>query len=186
MIPFQAPMFKSVVIRSLLLACLGALIVATNAWSHGNHHGGSSSLDPALKGSGPDVHLYRDASCRCCTKWGNALAAEGFNVIDHISKDLEAMKRDEGVPADLASCHTAFVEGYVLEGHVPVPSIQRLLREMPEITGLAVPGMPIGSPGMEVAGRTGDRYQVIALQDQGRQTIYDSYQGPNLQKASAR
>ena len=151
MTPFRTPMFKPMAIRSLLSACLGVLIVATSAWSHGNHHGGSSSLNPALNGSGPEVHLYRDASCHCCTKWGNALATEGFNVIDHVSNDLETMKRDEGVPAELTSCHTAFVEGYVLEGHVPVPSIQRLLREMPEITGLAVPGMCPGSANRRTA-----------------------------------
>ena len=173
------------VIRSFLLACLGVLIVVTSAWSHGGHHGGSASLDSGPRGSGPDVHLYREASCRCCTKWGNVLATNGFNVIDHVSDDLTSLKQSEGVPRELASCHTAFVEGYVLEGHVPVASIQRLLREMPEITGLAVPGMPIGSPGMEVAGEAGDRYEVIALQGEGQQTIFEVYQGPHRQDASA-
>ena len=173
------------VIKSLLLACLGGLIVATSAWSHGDHHGGPAALDPTLKGSGPDVHLYRDASCSCCTKWGNVLASNGFNVIDHVSDDLATMKKSEGVPAELASCHTAFVEGYVLEGHVPVPSIQRLLRDMPDLVGLAVPGMPIGSPGMEAAGRPGDRYDVIALQKQGQQKTFDTYQGSHRQDASA-
>jgi hypothetical protein len=168
------------VIRFFLTACLGILVVASNAWSHGGSHGGSATLDPHLKGSGPDLHLYRESSCLCCTKWGKAMAASGFNVIDHVKDNLDTLKQTEGVPPELASCHTAFVEGYVLEGHVPVQSVQRLLREMPEITGLAVPGMPLGSPGMEAPNVAGDRYDVIALQTNGTPTIYDSYQGLTL------
>ena len=108
------------------------------------------------------------------------MAANGFNVIDHVADNLDTLQQTEGVPAELASCHTAFVEGYVLEGHVPVQSVKRLLREMPEITGLAVPGMPLGSPGMEAPNVAGDRYDVIALQREGATTIYDSYQGVRL------
>lgn len=95
------------------------------------------------------VVAYRSATCGCCKGWLQHLQAAGFNVRDHVVDDLAAVTRSQGVPGDLASCHTATVGGYVIEGHVPVSAIQRLLRERPAVVGIAVPGMPLGSPGME-------------------------------------
>ncbi|MGH7314852.1 MAG: DUF411 domain-containing protein [Candidatus Rokuibacteriota bacterium] len=86
--------------------------------------------------------------------------------------DLTPIKRKLGVPTAIQSCHTALVEGYVVEGHVPADVIDRLLRERPSIAGLAVPGMPVGSPGMEAPGRAPDRYQVLAFDREGRTTVY--------------
>jgi hypothetical protein len=88
--------------------------------------------------------------------------------------DLGPVKQKLGVPRALQSCHTAVVEGYVLEGHVPADLIDRLLRERPAVVGLAVPGMPIGSPGMEAPGRTSERYQVLTFDRNGRTTVYAS------------
>ena len=88
--------------------------------------------------------------------------------------DLAPVKRKLGVPPALQSCHTAVVEGYVIEGHVPADLIDRLLRERPSVVGLAVPGMPVGSPGMETPGQTAERYQVLAFDRQGRTTIFAS------------
>lgn len=82
------------------------------------------------------------------------------------------MKRRLGVPRSLQSCHTAVVDGYVVEGHVPADVIDRLLRERPAVVGLAVPGMPVGSPGMEVPGQAAERYQVMAFDRSGRTTVY--------------
>ena len=90
------------------------------------------------------------------------------------SEDLAPIKRKLGVPRALQSCHTAVVEGYVIEGHVPADLIDRLLRERPSVVGLAVPGMPIGSPGMEVPGQAAERYQVLASDQQGPTTAFAS------------
>jgi hypothetical protein len=86
--------------------------------------------------------------------------------------DLAPVKRKLGVPPALQSCHTALVEGYVIEGHVPADLIDRLLRERPSVVGLAVPGMPVGSPGMETPGQAAERYQVLAFDQKGRSTVF--------------
>jgi len=88
--------------------------------------------------------------------------------------DLIPIKRKLGVPRALQSCHTAVVEGYVIEGHVPADVIDRVLRERPSVVGLAVPGMPVGSPGMEAPGQAPERYQVLAFDQKGRATVYTS------------
>ena len=108
------------------------------------------------------------------------MAKNGYQVIDKVMDDLSSLKTTEGIPGELASCHTAFVGGYFIEGHVPVASINKLLDEMPDIAGLAVPGMPLGSPGMEVPNSPGDAYAVLAVSTDGSTSIYDSYQGSTL------
>jgi hypothetical protein len=90
------------------------------------------------------------------------------------AEDLTPIKRKLGVPRSLQSCHTAVVEGYVIEGHVPADLIDRLLRERPPVVGLAVPGMPVGSPGMEAPGQAAERYQVMAFDRKGRATVFAS------------
>lgn len=101
------------------------------------------------------------------------LRANGFPVTTEDRDDLAPIKRRHGVPRDLAACHTAIVEGYVVEGHVPADLIERLLRERPRITGIAVPGMPVGSPGMATApGQAPERYQVLTFDDNGRTTVF--------------
>ncbi len=102
------------------------------------------------------------------------LRANSFPVKAEDTEDLAAIKKKHGVPGNLQSCHTALVEGYVLEGHVPADLIDRLLRERPAIAGLAVPGMPSGSPGMESPGRAPEPYQVIAFDRSGRTSVFAS------------
>ena len=102
------------------------------------------------------------------------LRAGGYAVRTEDLDDLAPIKRKLGVPAALQSCHTAVVEGYVIEGHVPADVIDRLLRERPAVVGLAVPGMPAGSPGMESPGQKPERYEVMAFDRQGRATVYAS------------
>lgn len=89
---------------------------------------------------------------------------------------MTSIKAAQGVPSELQSCHTAIVDGYIVEGHVPAADIQRLLRERPQVRGLAVPGMPVGSPGMELQGAALDPYDVIAFEESGRTSIFASYQ----------
>ena len=102
------------------------------------------------------------------------LRAAGYPVRAEDADDLRPVKRRLGVPRALESCHTAQVDGYVIEGHVPADVIDRLRRERPRVVGLAVPGMPVGSPGMEVPGHAAERYQVLAFDDKGRTTVYAS------------
>jgi hypothetical protein len=107
----------------------------------------------------PAVKVWKDPACGCCTGWVEHLSRSGFSVASVDTSDLAAIKAEAGIPADLASCHTARIESYVLEGHVPAAAVWRLLKERPAGIGLAVPGMPIGSPGME--GGSPDVYAVI-------------------------
>lgn len=113
--------------------------------------------------------MFRDPGCGCCKEWA-AHAREGLKtpVIVREDEPMGSVKARLGVPADLASCHTTVIEGYVIEGHVPAREIARLLKEKPKgVTGLAVRGMPVGSPGMEAGGRV-QPYEVIAFGDAGR------------------
>jgi hypothetical protein len=100
------------------------------------------------------------------------LRQHGFNVKTEDLDNLRPVKGQHGVPAELEACHTALVGGYVVEGHVPADLIARLLRERPAVAGLAVPGMPIGSPGMEVPGRPADRYRVFSFDRRGRRAVF--------------
>lgn len=117
--------------------------------------------------------VYRDPSCGCCEAWAGIARNAGYQVqlIDH--PDMAAIKRRHGVPDDLLSCHTTVVGGYAVEGHVPLADVQRLLTERPSrVKGIAVPGMPLGSPGMEVPDGTRESFQVMAFDAAGRITPF--------------
>jgi hypothetical protein len=115
----------------------------------------------------PRVTIWKDPNCGCCGAWGEHLARAGFPIRVVDMADMTAVKSRLGVPDDLQSCHTAEVGKYVLEGHVPASAVVRLLAESPDIRGLAVPGMPVGSPGMEVKGMAPDTYMVSAFMADG-------------------
>ena len=117
-----------------------------------------------------EVTVYKSPTCGCCTKWIAHLEANGFNVNAHDVADLTQVKREHGVRRGLTSCHTALVDGYVIEGHVPANDIQRLLQERPDVVGLAVPGMVMGSPGME--GPTSEPYNVLTFDREGYTTVF--------------
>jgi len=122
---------------------------------------------PALTDT-PDIVVYKSPSCGCCSKWVTHLEAAGFNVKTENHQNMSPIKQQLGVPVGLQSCHTAKIGGYVIEGHVPAGDILRLLKIQPEVAGLAVPGMPKGSPGMEHP--RPESYATIAFQqDNGRQ-----------------
>jgi hypothetical protein len=112
------------------------------------------------------ITVHKDPNCGCCTGWAEHLAKAGFEVKTVDTTRLDEVKKRFGVPSDLAACHTAEVNGYVIEGHVPAAALKRFLDEKPEAAGLAVPGMPIGSPGME--GSTPETYAVIQFGPKGR------------------
>lgn len=113
--------------------------------------GPAALLPPANAQPLPQVTAYRTASCGCCKGWLQHMRANGFQVRDVVVADLSAIKRRLGIPAQLSSCHTAQVAGFALEGHIPASDVKLLLRKHPTVAGIAVPGMPLGSPGMESA-----------------------------------
>lgn len=118
------------------------------------------------------VNVYKSPTCGCCRLWIDHLRAHGFDVIAHDTGN-NGMRARLGVPAELGSCHTAVVDGYVIEGHVPAREVSRLLRERPDALGLAVPGMPLGSPGME--GPRTDPYDVLLVSRNGATRVCQSY-----------
>lgn len=116
--------------------------------------------------------VYKSPSCGCCAKWVAHAKAAGFVVMVKDTDDMDAVKREIGVPSALQSCHTALVGGYVIEGHVPADVVRRLLAEKPKGMGLAVPGMPVGSPGME--GSPKERYDVALFERTGATKVFAS------------
>lgn len=120
----------------------------------------------------PVITVYKSPTCGCCTAWIEHMEANGFSATAQNVEDLSAIKRRFGVPDALQSCHTGLVAGYVVEGHVPADLVTRMLSEKPSGLGIAVPGMPIGSPGME--GGTPQKYDVLLFDNRGRSTVYAS------------
>lgn len=118
-----------------------------------------------------ELTMYRDPNCGCCGKWAEHMRENGFKVREVISNDMNLVKRQAGVPAHLASCHTAKVGNYLIEGHVPASDVKRLLNEQTAVRGLAAPGMPLGSPGME-GPYPAETYQVISFERSGRQAVF--------------
>jgi hypothetical protein len=126
---------------------------------------------PPLRAEEPArVTVFKSPTCGCCVKWVRHLESAGFRVTTRDVPDVRPIKRAQGVPSDLASCHTAVVDGYVIEGHVPAADVARLLEERPPVLGLAVPGMPEGSPGME--GPDPEPYRVIAFDAKGHRETF--------------
>lgn len=131
---------------------------------------GVASLAPWREPPPTTVAVYKSPSCGCCAKWVDHLRAAGYTVVVHDTDGLDEVKASFGVPRQLASCHTARVGSYVIEGHVPADLIAKVLREHPPIAGLAVPGMVAGSPGME--GEAAQHYDVVAWTTAGQTSVY--------------
>ncbi len=149
--------------RFLLQALAGAAAMA-------------SMLPAAQSQMFTEVEVWKDPNCGCCGDWVKHLEANGFKVkVNDVGN--EAARTRLGMPPKLGSCHTALVGGYVVEGHVPAREIRRLLKDKPQALGLAVPGMPVGSPGMDgsVYGDRKDPYDVLLVQRDGRTAVYQSY-----------
>ena len=126
----------------------------------------------------PKVVSYRSASCGCCKKWINHLRDNGLEVVDNIVEDVSVIKNQYQIPNNLRSCHSAQIANYTIEGHVPIESINKLFREKPNINGIAVPGMPLGSPGMEMHSHEShshdyENYKVVSFSKTSKTTIFD-------------
>lgn len=142
--------------RNLLLASAAALAAGPSCAADAN----------------PRIKVYKDPSCGCCTTWVDRLNAAGLKADVDDSQDMATIKAKYGVPGDLTSCHTGVVAGYAIEGHVPPADIKRLLKDKPKALGLAVPGMPVNSPGMEVPGQPNEAYTVWLFAKDGTRKAF--------------
>ena len=118
----------------------------------------------------PTVEMYKNPDCGCCGQWAEHMRKNGFQVVAHDVEDITAKRASLGMPASVGSCHTAKVGGYLLEGHVPAADVRRLLKEKPKALGLAVPGMPAGSPGMDVP--NSPPYETLLVAKDGGTTVF--------------
>lgn len=124
----------------------------------------------------PAITVYRSPTCGCCENWLEHLRSNGFAVEDHQEADMNAIKDRLGIPGAARSCHTATIDGYLIEGHVPAADIKQMLSRRPQIRGLAVPGMVVGSPGMEMGNRK-DPYTVVSIGKNGELRAFREYRG---------
>jgi hypothetical protein len=151
--------------KSLVIVVAAAVLTAVGVGSAAQRPGGSK----------PMVEVYKDPSCGCCTNWVKHLQDNGFATRVVETANLDDVKSRSRVPVSARSCHTAIVDGYVIEGHVPASDVKRLLRQRPGVLGLAVPGMPVGSPGMEVPGVKAAAYNVLSFDRAGQTAVYASH-----------
>lgn len=131
--------------------------------------------ETVLHANNHPITVYRDPACSCCHRWVAHLKNHGFQVEDVPTDGVDAIKQQHGLPSGLTSCHTAIVEGYVMEGHVPADDIKRFLQARPNLVGLAVPDMPNGTPGMEVGDRK-DPFSVMAFDRNGQTQVFKTYE----------
>lgn len=122
--------------------------------------------------AGTPITVYKSSSCGCCAKWVDHLRENGFSPVVYDEEEMDTLKDELGVPAGVRSCHTAMLEGYLIEGHVPASDIRRLLAERPKTAGLAVPDMPPLTPGMAPPGVTPRDYEVLAFQTDGATQLF--------------
>lgn len=176
---------RSTIVPSLLALALAACDAGERERTEGGTTATPSASQPARPGAGSvaarhtadtassTLVVYKSPTCGCCTAWVDHMKENGFTVEVHDTVDVTPIKQELGMASRLYSCHTAFIGGYAFEGHVPASDVQRLLRERQPVAGLAVPGMPSGSPGME--GPIKQRYDVLAFDRNGRTTVFASH-----------
>ncbi|WP_428355538.1 DUF411 domain-containing protein [Methyloprofundus sp.] len=121
-----------------------------------------------------DIVVYRSPTCGCCSKWLAHLKKHGFNVQDNVLEDVQSIKDKYAINRQLASCHTAIIDGYIVEGHVPANDIKAMLQAKPDIKGLSVPGMVVGTPGMEMGNKHAP-FKVVAFDKDGQAKVYKAY-----------
>lgn len=143
----------------------GAVVSGSADWSKANES------HAAVK----EIEVYYSKTCSCCKKWMSHLNDHGFEVVPRPVDNMKELKNKYGVKGEYASCHTALIDGYVVEGHVPADDIKRLLKLRPKIKGLSVPAMPVGTPGME-QGERKDPFYVITLPEQGEPKVFNAYE----------
>ena len=154
----------AIVLASLVLLVAAVFILFGNA---------DTTASGGAEASASTLVVYKSPSCGCCSSWIDHMKEAGFDVEVHDTDNLDAVKAQSGVTRNVSSCHTAKIGGYIVEGHVPAEDVTRLLAERPAVLGLAVPGMPIGSPGMEQGSPANYQdYDVVAFDGQGRTSVF--------------
>lgn len=154
--------------RSTQLLALVAALITVSLTSAAVRNG-----SPVTDAKKPIITVYKDPSCGCCKNWIAYLIKHGYRVDAKDAPNMPEIKHSLGVPDGLTACHTAVVNGYLIEGHVPAEDIDRLLAQKPTIAGIAVPGMPMGSPGMD--GPRSERYQVLSFDKAGKTKVFASH-----------
>lgn len=163
-----------------MLAATGAWMLAQSAIADKGAAADDAEV-PEWQQTDKDMKVFKTPQCGCCTDWVVYLREQGMSVeaVDVNQQELNQIKMNAGLSRELASCHTGFIHGYVIEGHVPHEDVQRLMEEGPEVAGLAVPGMPVGSPGMEMGDRF-DPYHVLSFSRNGDAEIFSSHHQPEV------
>ena len=170
--PVRSSKFRSkLAIFGVGLAIAGLTITGCTAANETSSSSTAVSVADAQAVLANELTVYRSPTCGCCGTWIEHAEAAGFTVKDEVTEDMAAIKAQYGVPQNLTSCHTTVVGDYVIEGHIPVEDVQRLLVEQPDIAGIAVPGMPIGSPGME-SGDYVEPYTVFSFTESGETATF--------------
>lgn len=131
------------------------------------------TINKEIMNNGTEIAMHKELGCLCCDNWNDYLGEYGFQTSVHKSNNMTVFKNEKNIPFDMRSCHTAIVEGYIVEGHVPVEDINRLLKERPDILGIAAPGMPAASPGMNV--NSHEPYDVYQFDKEGNVELYSSH-----------
>ncbi len=157
--------------NKVLLSIIAVLVVVAigEVW----YLSGNNETETAIQAQQAEVVMYKNPGCQCCDKWAAYMEASGFSVAIKPTPHLYEIKKEQNIPLQAASCHTALIEGYVVEGHVPVEDIKRLLKEQPDAVGLAVPGMPQGAPGMPSPNP--QPYKVLLIGNDGSLSLYTQH-----------
>ncbi len=160
--------------KLLYIAVAGGAVLAL-ASCDGNPAAGTGNSVKDAVASGKEIVMYKSPTCECCGKWAEHLRQAGFRVIEKKRENMDIIKVKYGVPEKLASCHTAIVDGYVIEGHVPAADVERLLKERLQVAGLTAPGMPMKSPGMQEVGQKPQGYDVLSFDKNGTYRVFSKY-----------
>lgn len=174
-------MWKNIAVTSAMILLMGTLGLSSNQAHTVTDIQQNSilasvwDLDHENYSGNKKMTVYRSPSCGCCHQWMEHAKKHGFEITDVKTDNMDAIKKQYKIPANLASCHTAVIDGYVMEGHIPASDIQRFLKQKPNSLGLIVPAMPIGSPGME-SGNTKQPFQVLRLAKNGTTDVFKNYQ----------
>lgn len=160
----------------ILLAMIIITLGSITADSLINNHISSAIAESISNSAKGEITVYRSPSCSCCGAWLEHVQQHGFKIREDIkTDDMAAIKQKYNLPPELESCHTAIVDGYVMEGHIPADDIKRFLKQKPQLAGLAVPGMPIGTPGMEM-GEQKQPFSVVTFNKKGEVKVFKEYE----------
>lgn len=156
--------------KKIILTAFIAVIAGTSIWAISTQTVPRNEDENLGK---IEIVMHKNEACECCTRWADYLEKQGYRVSVQVTDDMAIIKESNNVPSNMVSCHTAIVDGYVVEGHVPVEDINRLIKERPDAVGIAAPGMPANSPGMDIP--TDETYEVFLFDITGNSEAYANH-----------